>query len=58
MTNKTVSKKEVPCKYCGAIIPPEWLTRRKLCPDCAAKKMRRWWELMKEAKAKLDEEYP
>jgi len=58
MTSKTASTKEVPCKYCGVIIPPEWLTKQKRCPGCAYKKMLRWQVLMKEAKAKLDEEWP
>jgi len=58
MTTKQASKEGVPCKYCGAIIPPEWLTKQKRCPNCTHKKMQRWQELMKEAKAKLDEEWP
>lgn len=58
MSDTKAAKKEIPCKYCGVIIPPEWLTKQKRCPECTYKKMIRWQGLMKEAKAKLDEEWP
>jgi len=57
MANKVATKKEVHCKHCGVIIPPEWTTKAKRCPECTYKKMLRWQELMKEAKVKLDEEW-
>jgi len=45
------------CRFCGKELTEEDPIRRKQCTDCSVNRMRRWYELQAEAKAKFDKEW-
>lgn len=45
------------CIYCGKELTADDPLNGKKCTACAFARLRRWLELVKEAKAKFDEEW-
>lgn len=46
------------CQYCGIILSLCDTPNRRQCRGCSMTRIKRWYELMAEAKRKLDSEWP